>query len=428
MCCSTGLVTELYLNYDCDCHASDLFELLIKQLSKNVNPASGIFATHLLSLETLLVVVDSIESHCLSRLSNQDKEGQVEQKSLAGNPVLPPPAARKSRFEMSAQVPTHEQLMAIKHKKKLLISGADHFNVKPASGIQFLQENGLLSDPLDPKEVALFLRENPRLDKKMIGEYISNRKNHNVLEAFVRSLDFQSIRIDEALRFYLETFRLPGEAPLISLLMEQFADHWFRSNDQPFVNVDAAFTLAYAVIMLNVDQHNNNVKRQNNPMTSDEFKRNLSRVNGGSDFDQAMLEEIYHSIRNEEIVMPAEQTGLVKENYLWKVLLRRGTTKDGIFIHAPNGLFDHDLYTLSWTPTVSALSAILERAGDSTTVERIMAAFRKVSLVAAHYALSDVFDHVIATLVKFTTLLHTNTEITTIQQVIVCVHVKFKFY
>ena len=42
LCCSTGLVTELYLNYDCDCHASDLFELLIKQLSKNVNPASGI--------------------------------------------------------------------------------------------------------------------------------------------------------------------------------------------------------------------------------------------------------------------------------------------------------------------------------------------------------------------------------------------------
>ena len=61
LCCSTGLVTELYLNYDCDCHASDLFELLIKQLSKNVNPASGIFATHLLSLETLLVVVDSID-------------------------------------------------------------------------------------------------------------------------------------------------------------------------------------------------------------------------------------------------------------------------------------------------------------------------------------------------------------------------------
>jgi golgi-specific brefeldin A-resistance guanine nucleotide exchange factor 1 len=34
--------------------------------------------------------------------------------------------------------------------------------------------------------------------------------------------------------------------------------------------------------------------------------------------------------RNEEIIMPAEQTGLVKENYLWKVLLRRGETNEGL--------------------------------------------------------------------------------------------------
>lgn len=68
-----------------------------------------------------------------------------------------------------------------------------------------------------------------------------------------------------------------------------------------------------------------------------------------------MLEDIYLSICNEEIVMPAEQTGLVKDNYLWKMLLRRGTTKDGVFLHASNGLFDDDLLRLSWAPTVEAL-------------------------------------------------------------------------
>jgi hypothetical protein len=44
-----------------------------------------------------------------------------------------------------------------------------------------------------------------------------------------RSFDFTDMRIDEALRLYLETFRLPGEAPLISLLMEHFAEHWHVS-------------------------------------------------------------------------------------------------------------------------------------------------------------------------------------------------------
>lgn len=46
------------------------------------------------------------------------------------------------------------------------------------------------------------------------------------LSTLARSFDFVELRVDEALRLYLETFRLPGEAPLISLVLEQFADHW----------------------------------------------------------------------------------------------------------------------------------------------------------------------------------------------------------
>ena len=40
-----------------------------------------------------------------------------------------------------------------------------------------------------------------------------------------------------------------------------------KTNGEPFYNADAAFTLAYACIMLNVDQHNLNAKKQNIPMT-----------------------------------------------------------------------------------------------------------------------------------------------------------------
>jgi len=40
-----------------------------------------------------------------------------------------------------------------------------------------------------------------------------------------------------------------------------------KMNGEPFANTDAAFTLAYAVLMLNTDQHNTNAKKQNIPMT-----------------------------------------------------------------------------------------------------------------------------------------------------------------
>ena len=70
-----------------------------------------------------------------------------------------------------------------------------------------------------------------------------------------------------------------------------------KSNEEPFANADAAFTLAYAIIMLNVDQHNHNVRKNTVPMTRDDFKRNLKKVNGGSDFNQEMLDDIYTAIK-----------------------------------------------------------------------------------------------------------------------------------
>ncbi|XP_063243123.1 Golgi-specific brefeldin A-resistance guanine nucleotide exchange factor 1 isoform X2 [Bacillus rossius redtenbacheri] len=398
-----GLVTELYLNYDCDLYCPNLFEDITKLLSKNAFPVAGLYSIHLLSLDALLTIIDAIEAHCHCRVLQQDSKpmGGVPPAESAGTRH----AFRSDRQKVSQNIPSHEQLMAIKRKKKLLSTGTEHFNSKPKKGVQFLQEQGLLSEPLDPAEVAAFLRENPRLDKKMIGEYISNRANLHVLDCFVKSFDFTEMRIDEALRLYLETFRLPGESPLISQLMEHFAEHWHRCNGEPFANADAAFTLAYAIIMLNVDQHNHNVKRQNTPMTAEAFKRNLKKVNGGEDFDQEMLVEIYNAIKSEEIVMPAEQTGLVKENYLWKVLLRRGSGRSGVYIHAPNGLFDHDLFSLVWGPTVAALSFVFDKSNQVPVYQKAISGFRKCAMISGHYGMSSDLDNLVISLCKFTTLL-----------------------
>lgn len=78
---------------------------------------------------------------------------------------------------------------------QLHMQGTELFNAKPAKGIAFLQEQGLLSTPLDPGEVVTFLKENPRLDKKMIGEYISCKKNKVVLEAFVKYVVLNSFNL-----------------------------------------------------------------------------------------------------------------------------------------------------------------------------------------------------------------------------------------
>ena len=45
----------------------------------------------------------------------------------------------------------------------------------------------------------------------------------------LRSFHFNDMRIDEALRSFLETFRLPGEAPVIQHLLEHFSEGYFVS-------------------------------------------------------------------------------------------------------------------------------------------------------------------------------------------------------
>ncbi|XP_029885779.1 Golgi-specific brefeldin A-resistance guanine nucleotide exchange factor 1 isoform X1 [Aquila chrysaetos chrysaetos] len=453
-----SFVTELYINYDCDYYCANLFEELTKLLSKNAFPVSGqLYTVHLLSLEALLTVIDSTEAHCqakvLSNVHQQEKEvksspetmnstketsnnnervlSEGKSSSAVSEPAgaCPPTsgclmadqmkegcmeleggseAAEKSiprkptRF--SCILPSPQELMQIKKKKKLLITGTEQFNQKPKKGIQFLQEKNLLATPIDNNEVARWLRENPRLDKKMIGEFVSDRKNIDLLESFVGTFSFQGLRLDEALRLYLEAFRLPGEAPVIQRLLEAFTEHWRKSNGSPFANSDACFALAYAVIMLNTDQHNHNVRKQNVPMTLEEFRKNLKGVNGGKDFEQDILEDMYHAIKNDEIVMPEEQTGLVKENYIWNVLLHRGATDEGIFLHVPPGSYDHDLFTMTWGPTIAALSYVFDKSLEETIIQKAISGFRKCAMISAHYGLSDVFDNLIISLCKFTAL------------------------
>merc|ERR1719500_1996239 len=66
-----GLVTELYLNFDCGLYTSNLFEDLTKVLSKNAFPVAGVLSTHQLALEGLTVVLDGIERNCRKRISDR---------------------------------------------------------------------------------------------------------------------------------------------------------------------------------------------------------------------------------------------------------------------------------------------------------------------------------------------------------------------
>lgn len=154
--------------------------------------------------------------------------------------------------------------------------------------------------------------------------------------------------------------------------MEQFSNHWFYSNDKPFANVDAAFALSYAVIMLNTDQHNTNVRQS---MSCEDFVRNLRGVNGGEDFDLEMLKSIYQAIHNNKFITPAEQLGIVREEYLWKCMLTKSELPYGIYYYALKSkdelnkdtklvqvtFLNASIFGILWGPSISSLTFLFDK-------------------------------------------------------------------
>ncbi|CAJ0578818.1 unnamed protein product, partial [Mesorhabditis spiculigera] len=394
-----GLVNELYLNYDNDLYCSNLFEDLIKLFSENAFPLHGQESLSFLGLEALLVVVDYIKLNC-DELSEEQLTRQNNDLTHLQNRH----ASNRTDFDMS-----RDDVYGRKKKKQIITEATALFNTSPKKAVEYLREKGIVDN--NPLTIAEWLRVNPHLDKKMIADYISNRKHAEILKAYVYSFNFNNTRLDQALRVFLETFRLPGESAEISMVMQHFAEHWFQSNNKPFVDADAAFTLSYAVIMLNTDQHNPQVGRNQPRMTVESFKKNLKGTNGPGDFDPKLLEDIFASIKGNEIVMPAEQTGLVKENYLWKVLLHRAQTSDGIFMHVPTGWNDQDLFRLTWGPAFSALSYVYDKCDEEEIIKKVMNGYYNCASISAFFGMSNVLDNLIILLCKFSGLMSNTDEI-----------------
>jgi brefeldin A-inhibited guanine nucleotide-exchange protein len=212
-----------------------------------------------------------------------------------------------SMMDVSYDDPT--QFEEIKHKKQSLQEGIEKFNWKPKRGLKYLIETGHLASD-DPKDVAVFLLNTEGLNKTQIGEYLGEGDDYNiqVMHAFVDLMSFNNLSFVTALRVFLQSFRLPGEAQKIDRFMLKFAERYLKGNPQTFSSADTAYVLAYSVVMLNTDLHNDQVK---NRMTKAEFVKNNRGIDEGKDLPKDFLEAIYDDILKNEIVMNDKKAAAV---------------------------------------------------------------------------------------------------------------------
>jgi len=228
--------------------------------------------------------------------------------------------------------------LASKHKKSLrerkLWNGVKQFNLDPERGLKYLQEFGFIKS--DPESVAKFLFRQERLSKKQIGKYLGCHLefNREVLKHFVQCHEFTQLLLVQALRQFLWSFRLPGEAMQIDRVMDAFAQHYCRQNPYIFQEPDTCFILSFSIIMLNTALHNPNAKMK---ITVEQFIKQNRGINSGKDLPADMQEAIFRNIKEEPFKIPDEtyddlmytffsperEGWLLKQGGSWKTWKRR---------------------------------------------------------------------------------------------------------
>ncbi|KAG1907240.1 uncharacterized protein F5891DRAFT_362804 [Suillus fuscotomentosus] len=327
-----------------------------------------------------------------------------------------------------------------KQKKTTLLEGIKKFNFKPKRGIQFLVETELIPGS-SPRDIAGFLLTTDGLSKSMIGEYLGEGDEYNVaiMHAFVDFLDFRNLGFVDAVRVFLQAFRLPGEAQKIDRFMLKFAERYIAGNAQtPFKNADAAYILAYSIILLNTDAHSPQIKHR---MTKADFIKNNRGINDGESLPEEFLSAIFHDIQGNEIRMKDEvdaainlpSTGpglanvlanvgrdLQKEAYvmqsngmankteaLFRTLMRsqrRGSRAGDQYFSASHFIHVRPMFEVAWIPFLAGLSGPLQNTDDLEIVDLCLDGFKNAIHIVCFFDLDLERNAFVSTLAKFTFL------------------------
>ncbi|KAH3683136.1 hypothetical protein WICPIJ_005879 [Wickerhamomyces pijperi] len=274
------------------------------------------YALKIIALNSIVGIIRSLnswtqkgftpETRVSSLLASNRKRsstfGSVSQQ--ASTPIASTPTI-SSNLNESLDVDDPTEFESLKQRKTALLEGIRQFNFKPKRGIDYLLKQGFISDRT-PQAIAKFLLEQEGLDKAVIGEYMGEGSEENIaiMHAYVDSMEFNNTFFVDAMRTFLQGFRLPGEAQKIDRYMLKFAEKYTEGNPGVFAYADTAYVLAFSVIMLNTDQHSKSVKVR---MTIDDFIKNNRGIDDGKSLPDEYLVKIFNEIATNEIKLDSEQ-------------------------------------------------------------------------------------------------------------------------
>ncbi|PKA61135.1 Brefeldin A-inhibited guanine nucleotide-exchange protein 2 [Apostasia shenzhenica] len=452
LCIDSQILVDIFVNYDCDVHSPNIFERLVNCLLKTAQGAPPGVSTTFAPPQDSVMKLEAKE--CLVAILKSmgewiNKQMRVPDLSSPRSTVMPPNntenmgelpipngAAHEHAKGMDNQITNggaseSESLEQHGEYKLNLQEGISLFNRKPREGIQFLINANKVGD--SPEEIAVFLKTTSGLNKFLIGDYLGERKELplKVMQAYVDSFDFQGMEIDEALRTFLQGFRLLGEAQKIDCIVEKFGERYCRCNPKAFASADTAYILAYSIIMLDIDA-------RSPMMSADDFIRNNSGINDGKDLPEEYLRSLHVRISKNQMMMNEDDLSLQSQQFLYskKILgfgnilnivvpkqgdeamdASEGFTRhmheqfnekpqksESVYNAATDVVILRYMMEVCWAPMLAAFSVALDQSDDLEVTSVCLEGFRYAVHVTSVMSMKTQRDAFVTSLAKFTSL------------------------
>uniref|UniRef100_A0A8C0FAL5 ADP ribosylation factor guanine nucleotide exchange factor 1 n=1 Tax=Bubo bubo TaxID=30461 RepID=A0A8C0FAL5_BUBBB len=466
ICADAQSVVDIYVNYDCDLNAANIFERLVNDLSKIAQGRGsqelGMSSVQELSLrkkglECLVSILKCMVEWSKDQYVNPNSQttlGQEKPTEQDTNETKHPETINRygslnsldstassgigSYSTQMSGTDNPEQFEVLKQQKEIIEQGIDLFNKKPKRGIQYLQEQGMLGTT--PEDIAQFLHQEERLDSTQVGEFLgdNDKFNKEVMYAYVDQHDFSGKDFVSALRMFLEGFRLPGEAQKIDRLMEKFAARYLECNQGQtlFASADTAYVLAYSIIMLTTDLHSPQVK---NKMTKEQYIKMNRGINDSKDLPEEYLSAIYNEIAGKKISMKEtkeltiptksskQSVASEKQRRLLynlemeqmaktaKALMEAVSHVQAPFTSATHLEHVRPMFKLAWTPFLAAFSVGLQDCDDTEVASLCLEGIRCAIRIACIFNIQLERDAYVQALARFT-LLTVSSGITEMKQ------------
>uniref|UniRef100_A0A8C0KTQ9 ARF guanine nucleotide exchange factor 1 n=1 Tax=Canis lupus dingo TaxID=286419 RepID=A0A8C0KTQ9_CANLU len=466
ICADAQSVVDIYVNYDCDLNAANIFERLVNDLSKIAQGRGsqelGMSNVQELSLrkkglECLVSILKCMVEWSKDQYVNPNSQttlGQEKPLEQETSEIKHPETINRygslnslestsssgigSYSTQMSGTDNPEQFEVLKQQKEIIEQGIDLFNKKPKRGIQYLQEQGMLGTT--PEDIAQFLHQEERLDSTQVGEFLgdNDKFNKEVMYAYVDQHDFSGKDFVSALRMFLEGFRLPGEAQKIDRLMEKFAARYLECNQGQtlFASADTAYVLAYSIIMLTTDLHSPQVK---NKMTKEQYIKMNRGINDSKDLPEEYLSAIYNEIagkkislkETKELTIPTKSSkqnvASEKQRRLLynlemeqmaktaKALMEAVSHVQAPFTSATHLEHVRPMFKLAWTPFLAAFSVGLQDCDDTEVASLCLEGIRCAIRIACIFSIQLERDAYVQALARFT-LLTVSSGITEMKQ------------